>query len=163
MVDAELAQRFAEPWYAAWNRHDLNAILEHYTDDVELVAPLVSKLAGSAGGRLVGKKALRAYFAAGLERFPSLRFEPLDLLVGVESLVLRYLGPTGVEAAEVVFLNADGRSPGTSRTTHVGPVPPVRRRASPPARLRRRPERAEAGARRALRARARCTGGSPRP
>jgi len=109
MVDAELAQRFAEPWYAAWNRHDLNAILEYYTDDVELVAPLVSKLAGSAGGRLVGKKALRAYFAAGLERFPSLRFEPLDLLVGVESLVLRYLGPTGVEAAEVVFLNADGK------------------------------------------------------
>jgi len=109
MVDAELAQRFAEHWYAAWNRHDLNAILEHYTDDVELVSPLVSELAGSAGGRLVGKEALRTYFAAGLERFPSLRFEPLDLFVGVDSLVLRYFGPTGVETAEVVFLNAEGK------------------------------------------------------
>ncbi len=108
-MDAQIARRFAEQWYAAWNAHDLDAILDHYADDVELMSPLVSELAVSSDGRLVGKDALRAYFAAGLARFPTLRFEPIDLFVGVESMVLRYLGPTGAETAEVVFLNAEGK------------------------------------------------------
>ncbi len=106
-MDAQIARRFAERWYAAWNAHDLDAILDHYADDVELQSPLVAELTGTGHGRLAGKDALRAYFAAGLARFPALRFEPLALFVGVESLVLRYLGPTGAETAEVVFLNDD--------------------------------------------------------
>jgi len=108
-VDAAEARRFAEHWYAAWNAHDLDAILEHYTDDVELTSPFVASLAGDESGRLVGKSALRDYFAAGLERFPDLRFEPLELYVGVRSLVLRYVGPTGAETCEVIFLNDDGK------------------------------------------------------
>jgi ketosteroid isomerase-like protein len=108
-MDALTARQFAEHWYAAWNAHDLDAILDHYTDDVELMSPLVSELAGSPEGRLVGKDALRAYFAAGLERFPTLRFEPLGLFVGVESLVLVYRGPTGGQSAEVVFLSGEGK------------------------------------------------------
>lgn len=106
-MDEQRAHRFANEWYAAWNAHDLEAILEHYADDVELTSPFVASLTGSDDGRLVGKDALRAYFAAGLERFPELQFEPLELYVGVRSLVLRYVGPTGAETAEVIFLNAD--------------------------------------------------------
>jgi ketosteroid isomerase-like protein len=30
MIDAAFAQRFAADWIAAWNRHDLDAILAHY-------------------------------------------------------------------------------------------------------------------------------------
>jgi len=29
MLTHERAQRFAEEWYAAWNAHDLDAILGH--------------------------------------------------------------------------------------------------------------------------------------
>jgi ketosteroid isomerase-like protein len=105
-MDLERAEAFAEGWYAAWNAHDLDAILEHYADDVEVTSPLVADLAGATGGRLVGKDALRAYFAAGLERFPDLRFEPLALYAGTESLVLRYRGPGG-ESAEVVVLDPE--------------------------------------------------------
>jgi hypothetical protein len=28
-MDHERAQRFAEEWYAGWNAHDLDAILDH--------------------------------------------------------------------------------------------------------------------------------------
>jgi hypothetical protein len=59
--------------------------------------------------RLVGKDALRAYFAAGLERYPALNFEPIELFVGVDSLVLHYRGARGDLAAEVVFLDSDGK------------------------------------------------------
>jgi hypothetical protein len=52
---------------------------------------------------------VRAYFAAGLERYPDLRFEPLGLYVGVDSLVLNYRRAGGGVAAEVVFLDGDDR------------------------------------------------------
>jgi ketosteroid isomerase-like protein len=105
-VDAADAQRFAEEWYAAWNAHDLDAVLEHYADDVEMTSPLVAGLAGAADGRIIGKEALRAYFTAGLERFPDLRFEPLGIFVGVDSLVLHYISVNGRPSAEVIFLDA---------------------------------------------------------
>jgi hypothetical protein len=54
---------------------------------------------------LSAREALRAYFAAGLERYPTLQFEPLELFVGVRSLVLHYRSATGAPAAEVIFLD----------------------------------------------------------
>ena len=104
-LDYERAHRFADRWYAAWKARDLAAILDHYADDVEMASPLVSGLTGRDDGRIVGKDALRAYFAAGLQRFPDLHFEPIDLFVGVDSLVLQYRGAAGALAAEVVFLD----------------------------------------------------------
>ena len=109
MIDRERAQAFADSWYAAWNAHDLEAILEHYAGDVEVVSPLVAALAGREDSTIEGKDALRAYFAAGLERYPGLRFEPVDLFVGVDSVVLHYRSATGGLAAEVVFLDGDGK------------------------------------------------------
>jgi len=108
-MDYDIAQEFAREWYAAWNAHDLDRILSHYTDDVEMTSPLVSVLTGAADGRIVGKEALRAYFAAGLETYPALHFEPLELFVGVSSLALRYVGASGQPSAEVVFLDDEGK------------------------------------------------------
>jgi hypothetical protein len=105
-LDHQRANRFAEQWYEAWNAHDLTAILDHYTDDVEMVSPLVSALTGSNASTIAGKDALRAYFAAGLEKYPALRFEPIELFVGVDSLVLHYRSAGGNQAAEVIFLDS---------------------------------------------------------
>ena len=108
-MDDERARRFAEAWYAAWNAHDLEAVLDHYTDDVEMTSPLVAALAARADGRITGKAALREYFAAGLERYPDLLFEPIGLFVGVDSLVLYYTSVGGRVAAETVFLDENDR------------------------------------------------------
>jgi hypothetical protein len=108
-MDYSTAQRLAEDWYAAWNAHDLDAILDHYADDVEMASPLVSRLTGKDDGRIVGKEALRAYFAAGLARYPTLHFEPLELFVGVGSLVLHYRSANGAPAAEVIFLDEQAK------------------------------------------------------
>ena len=104
-MDQQRAQHFAEDWYTAWNAHDLSAILDHYADDIEMVSPLVSALTGSDDNTIAGKDALRAYFAAGLEKYPTLHFEPIELFVGVDSLVLHYRGPGGNPTAEVIFLD----------------------------------------------------------
>jgi len=57
----------AEPeWLTAWNAHDLERILAHYSEDAELISPFVAKLTGRSEGVLRGKAALRDYFARGL-------------------------------------------------------------------------------------------------
>jgi hypothetical protein len=121
-MDDERAAEFAEGWYEAWNAHDLEAILEHYAEDVEMASPLVAALAGRDDGRIVGKVALRDYFAAGLERYPDLHFEPLGLFAGVESRVLHYVSVGGRPAAETVFLDENDRI--TRYSAHYGVVGP---------------------------------------
>lgn len=110
MIDQAAAAGFAEDWYAAWNAHDLERILRHYVDDVEFTSPFIAVLDDNPSGVLHGKAALRAYFARGLERFPDLHFEPLDLLCGVGSATLYYVSVEGRRAAEVMELTGDYRA-----------------------------------------------------
>jgi ketosteroid isomerase-like protein len=104
----ERMQALAEEWYAAWNEHDLDRILSHYSEDIVFTSPFVAKLGSNPDGRLTGKEALRDYFAVALERFPDLEFEPIALMTGVESMVLHYHSVERRLAAEVLFLGPDG-------------------------------------------------------
>jgi ketosteroid isomerase-like protein len=101
-------RELAEEWYAAWNAHDLEGILSHYSDEVVFTSPFVAKLGTDPDGRLRGKAALREYFALALERFPDLRFEPIALLTGARSMVLHYHSVEDRLAAELLVLGADG-------------------------------------------------------
>ena len=74
-----------------------------------MTSPLVPEIAGRPDGRIAGKPALRQAFAAALERYPDLRFEPIGLFVGVDSVVLHYTSVGGRVAAETIFLDADDR------------------------------------------------------
>jgi ketosteroid isomerase-like protein len=106
--DPEQAKRLADEWYAAWNAHDLDRILAHYGEDVVFTSPFAVEIAGRADGRLEGKGALRDYFAAALERFPDLEFEPIALLVGLRSVVLHYHSVKGLLAAELMVVGEEG-------------------------------------------------------
>ena len=57
----------ANDWIAAWNSHDLDAIMSHYEDTVELTSPVAAQLLGVPDGKVIGKANLRAYFQRGLE------------------------------------------------------------------------------------------------
>lgn len=103
-----VARAFAAAWIAAWNAHDLERILEHYTDDVEFASPYVAQLAGEPSGKLTGKHALRAYWAKALAMLPELRFTLLETLVGVEAVTLVYRGHRGI-VAETFKLDDLGR------------------------------------------------------
>jgi ketosteroid isomerase-like protein len=107
-MDKEQAQRLAEEWYAAWNDHDLDRILSHYSDGVVFVSPFAVEIADRPDGRLEGKEALRAYFGAALERFPDLHFEPIALMVGLDSVVLHYRSVQNLAAAELMRVGGDG-------------------------------------------------------
>jgi hypothetical protein len=108
-VTKEEAWKLANQWVVAWNAHDLDLIMAHYEDEVELTSPVAAKLLGKPDGRVVGKANLRAYFQLGLEAYPELQFRLEDVLWGLNSVVLYYANQKGTRTAEFMELSAVGK------------------------------------------------------
>lgn len=108
-LDREKAWALAEDWVSAWNAHDLQRILEHYAEDVVLVSPVAAERFGDRSGTVSGKATLQDYFRLGLEKNPELRFELLDVMWGIGSLVLYYKNQRGTKTGEVMELDAAGK------------------------------------------------------
>ena len=108
MIDKAFADKFAADWIDAWNAHDLERVLSHYTDDFEMSSPVIIKLAGEPLGTLKGKHAMGIYWTKALELMPHLHFDLHATLIGVNSITLYYHGARG-PAAEVFHFNRDGK------------------------------------------------------
>lgn len=106
MLTKEKAYALAEQWIHAWNTHNLNEIVSHYSETVVLVSPIAAKILDDPSGTVTGKAALREYFQKGLEVYPNLKFELLDILWGLSSIVLYYTNQNGNKAGE--FMEIDG-------------------------------------------------------
>lgn len=105
----EEAWKLANHWVAAWNAHNLELILTHYEDTVELTSPVAAQLLGTPEGKVVGKTDLRAYFQKGLAAYPDLRFDLENVFWGVNSVVLCYANQRGTRSAEFMELSASGK------------------------------------------------------
>src|SRR6202166_2318678 len=102
------AWNLADHWVAAWNDHDLDLIMTHYEDAIELTSPVAAQLLGTPDGRVVGKSALREYFERGLEAYPELHFRLEDVLWGLNSVLLYYTNQKGTRTGEFMELSANG-------------------------------------------------------
>ena len=101
--------KLANDWLAAWNAHDLDQIMTHYEESIELTSPVAAQLLGTADGKVVGKANLRAYFKRGLEAYPELHFQLEDVLWGINSVVLYYTNQKRTRTAEFMELSANGK------------------------------------------------------
>jgi hypothetical protein len=108
-VTTDEARNLADHWVAAWNAHDLDSIMTHYEDNVELTSPVAAQLLSTADGKVVGKASLRAYFQRGLEAYPELHFQLTDVLCGLNSVVLYYTNQKGTRTAEFMELSTTGK------------------------------------------------------
>jgi hypothetical protein len=107
-VTRDEAWKLANHWVAAWNAHDLDLIMTHYEDAIELTSPVAAQLLGTPDGKVIGKANLRAYFQRGLEAYPELHFRLEDVLWGINSAVLYYTNQKGTRTAEFMELSAIG-------------------------------------------------------
>lgn len=103
------ATAFALEWIAAWNSHDLEAILSHYDPNVVLISPVAAKILGDPSGIVSGIAALRNYFKKGLELFPELRFELFDVMFGLSSIILCYKNQKDTKSAEFMEFGKNGK------------------------------------------------------
>jgi hypothetical protein len=84
----------------------VEAVLEHFADDVEFCSPLVVSVTGEPTGVVRGKQALRDYWVAALAERPDLHFELDDVNVGIDALVIHYRNQ-GRRATEVAVFDDD--------------------------------------------------------
>ena len=114
VLTGDEADAFVAEWMAAWNSHDVERILEHYADDVEYFSPFIAAMAQPDGpgadGRLVGKDAVRAYFAAALEKYSELHFDPpMHVAAGAGSVSFVYESVNGLTAVETLVFAPGSR------------------------------------------------------
>ena len=103
------ATEFARQWVGAWNSHDLDAIMSHYDAEVVLTSPVAAKILEDPSGTVEGNAALRNYFKLGLELYPNLRFELLDVMSGLSSIVVCYENQKGTKTAEFMEFGKNGK------------------------------------------------------
>lgn len=109
-LHSAFARHFAQDWVNAWNSHDLESILDHYDDAVTLTSPVALTLLNNKDGVVRGKSALRGYFQRGIQAYPELRFDLIDTLWGVETIVVYYENNVRAgRSAEVMQLSASGK------------------------------------------------------
>ena len=103
------AQKFAQSWITSWNSHNLEDILNHYADDVEITTPMIKLAAGIESGSLKGKENVADYWRKALKKIPDLYFELIDVTEGINSVALYYKSIMNKKAIEVMFFNEEGK------------------------------------------------------
>ena len=61
-MNREEADRFVGSWVQAWNAHDLDLVLGHFSDEVLFTSPVAAQLLAGSDGVIRGKRALRKYW-----------------------------------------------------------------------------------------------------
>jgi len=119
-MDHAEARAFAGQWVKHWNAHDVDALLEHFTDDVVFTSPVAVRVIGG-DGVVRGKEALRKYWSEGIRLIPDLHFEVLARYVGIGTLVINYRNQVGGVVSEV--LTFEGSLVREGHGTYLAEVP----------------------------------------
>ncbi len=111
-MNRDEARHYAEAWADAWNRRDLEAVLENFQDDVVFSSPRALQIVGA--GTIHGKGALREYWRAALGSVGSLRFSVVRILWDPDAAELSIVYDREIDgrrdrASEVLRFGASGR------------------------------------------------------
>jgi len=68
MLTRDEALAFATAWADAWNRLDIDAVVNHFAADAEMTSPLAARLTGNP--KVSGRDAIRAYWQRAYGRVP---------------------------------------------------------------------------------------------
>lgn len=49
---------YADEWVRAWNAHDVEAVLDHFADDVVFTSPVAARVVPESGGVVRGESTL---------------------------------------------------------------------------------------------------------
>lgn len=100
---------FTKAWFQAWNDHDLDEIMEHYSEDIDFVSPIVRHLGIDPKGRISNRTMLRDYFSKALQTYPDLHFDFHYEMKGEVSMVLCYGSINGALSAEYMERDPNGK------------------------------------------------------
>ena len=108
MIDRATAVAAAAEWLDAWNAHDPERVVAHFSEDVVVHSPLAAQLRPESNGVLRGRDAVLAYYRDGLAASPGLRFSLVEVCTGVDDITIVYRNHRDILVTESLRRGDDG-------------------------------------------------------
>ena len=83
-------EQIAQQWFAAFNEHDLEKLLALYDDNAKHYSPKLKIRQPETDGWIIGKAALRTWWADAFKRLPTLHYELNKLTANNERVFMEY-------------------------------------------------------------------------
>lgn len=80
----------AEAWLDRFEARDLDGLLALYAETCTHTSPKIRDLHPETGGKLIGKAAMRAWWADSFQRLPTLRYIATQITADDHCVVLEY-------------------------------------------------------------------------
>jgi ketosteroid isomerase-like protein len=93
-----MTAQIAEKWLERFEARDLDGLLALYADDATHTSPKIRERFPDTGGKLLGKAAMRTWWADSFTRLPTLRYHATKITAGTDSVVLEYTRRVAGEA-----------------------------------------------------------------
>ncbi|HVA97330.1 MAG TPA: nuclear transport factor 2 family protein [Bacteroidia bacterium] len=91
-------EAIAEKWFAAFNAHDLEKLLELYDDQAKHFSPKLKIRQPETNGFINGKTALKNWWKDAFERLPNLHYEVTTLTSNDKRVFMEYIRKVPTEA-----------------------------------------------------------------
>jgi hypothetical protein len=89
--DMNLLTRIAQAWFAAFNAHNLEQLLQLYHEDAEHYSPKLKLRQPDTKGLIKGKPALRFWWQDAFDRLPTLHYELIRLTPYENRVFMEYV------------------------------------------------------------------------
>jgi hypothetical protein len=90
-MSSEKNKEIALKWFHAFNTHDLEKLLELYSDQAQHYSPKLKVRRPETLGLIKGKAALRDWWKDAFDRLPTLQYEVIRLTAGEEQVFMEYI------------------------------------------------------------------------
>jgi ketosteroid isomerase-like protein len=104
MIERAQAVVAAQEWLDAWNAHDPERVVAHFTDDVVIHSPLAGQLRPGSNGVLQGKDEVLSYYRDGLAEASGLRFSLIEVCIGVDDITIVYRNHRDILVTEALTM-----------------------------------------------------------
>ncbi len=84
----------AEKWFAAFNEHNLEKLLELYDDSAEHYSPKLKIHQPQTNGIIKGKSQLKSWWQDAFTRLPNLYYQVLTITANSKQVFLEYIRQT---------------------------------------------------------------------
>jgi predicted SnoaL-like aldol condensation-catalyzing enzyme len=98
----ESNEQLTKQWIAAFNVHDVTALLALYHEQAAHFSPRLKLRNPETNGWIKGKEALHHWWADSFQRLPSLRYELVNCIANEQQVFMEYQRTVDAEAATII-------------------------------------------------------------
>lgn len=84
-------EQIALKWFKAFNEHNLENLLSLYSDNAQHFSPKLKIRQPETNGLIIGKNALRTWWADAFERLPNLHYKVTSLTANEQRVFMEYI------------------------------------------------------------------------